>query len=242
MTRHLHFPDILNARDLGGLSTKNGGSTRHGVFVRTANLSELDNNGAQAIYDHGVRTIIDLRCAEELRMTPSNIPAHVPFAVHHLPFLGASMGEWQIRQVDDSDGRGYNDMLDKFQPEVQTIMQTIADVTQGGVLFHCYAGKDRTGLTAMLLLSLAEVPDEVIAHDYELSHTGLDRMREKHLAHEKDINKHEQIMHEYRCSPHYMHSALNHLRTKFGGTANYLQAIGLSYTAIDQMRQRLIAA
>ena len=42
MSRHLHFPDILNARDLGGLSTKNGGSTRHGVFVRTANLSELD--------------------------------------------------------------------------------------------------------------------------------------------------------------------------------------------------------
>ena len=249
MSRHLHFPDILNARDLGGLPIKSsgstvnsGGSTRHGVYVRTANLSELNDDGVQALYDHGVRTIIDLRCAEELRMTPSNIPAHTPFTVHHVPFLGDSMGEWQIRQVDDSDGRGYNGMLDKFQPEVGTIMQTIADVTQGGVLFHCYAGKDRTGLTAMLLLSLADVPDEVIAHDYELSQIGLERMREKQLAREKDPGKHEQIMHEFRCSPHYMHSALNHLRTKYGGTADYLRAIGLSHTAIDQMRQRLIAA
>ena len=239
MTRHLHFPDILNARDLGGLPTKNGGSTRHGVFVRTANLSELDNNGAQAIYDHGIRTIIDLRCAEELRMTPSRFPELHTLTVLHLPFLGESMQQLQARKVDDSDGKGYRDMLNKFQPEVAQIMRGIADAPEGGVLFHCFAGKDRTGLTSMLLLSLVGVPDEIIAEDYSLSEAALEPMRLKHLASTTDPKRQATINADYNCSPTHMHTALNHLHTRYGGAPGYLRTIGLDEQAIGRLRQRI---
>lgn len=239
MSRHLYFPNTQNARDLGGLPLQQGGSTHMRAFVRTANLGALTQDGLQQMYDYGLRTIIDLRSAEELVMTPSAIPKGSPLTVHHKPFLGPSVNEWHRREVDSGDARGYVGMLDKFQPEVLQIMQAMADVQQGGVLFHCYAGKDRTGVTSMLLLSLAGVADEVIADDYALSENGLQAMREHDYARAQDDERRAAVLHDYRCPPEAMLRALSHLHQTYGGAAAYLSTIGLSENSITNLRTRL---
>jgi len=241
MSRHLYFPNAQNARDLGGLPLQQGGSTRTHAFVRTAHLGALTQAGLQQMYDYGLRTIVDLRCAEELLMTPSAIPNGTHFIVHHRPFLGPSVKEWQRREVNSNDARGYVDMLDKFQPEVLQIVQTMSEAPQGGVLFHCYAGKDRTGVTSMLLLSLAGVADEVIADDYSLSESGLQAMREQDYARAQDDERRAAVLHDYRCPPEAMLRALAHLHQTYGGAAAYLRTIGLSDDAVENLRRRLAA-
>src|SRR5207245_1879248 len=67
----------------------------------------------------------------------------------------------------------YTLMLGRFQQNVAAVLMAIARAPDGGVLFHCHAGKDRTGLVAALLLALAGTPDEIIAQDYHLSYTYL---------------------------------------------------------------------
>ena len=239
MSRHLHFPNILNARDLGGLPRQQGGHTHFRGYVRTANLEHLTDEGAQVMHNYGIRTIIDLRCAEELLMTPSRFPEQPTLNILHLPFLGESTQQWKARQIDDSDGKGYSDMLNKFQPELAQIMHGIADAPPGGVLFHCYAGKDRTGITTMLLLSLVGVPDAAIAEDYSLSEAALSPMRVKHLASTTDLERQSAISADYNCSPEFMLTALNHLHSRYGGAASYLRKIGLNNQSISRLRQRL---
>lgn len=239
MSRHLHIPDILNARDLGGLPRRAGGTTSFRGYIRAANLENLTDEGAQVLHDYSIRTVVDLRCAEELLMTPSRFPEQHTLTVLHRPFLGESMQQWDIRQLDISDGKGYSDMLNKFQPEIAQIMKSIADAPNGGVLFHCYAGKDRTGMVSMLLLSLADVADDVIAEDYALSETGLETMRIKHLGKASDQDRIAAINADFSCSPIYMHAALNNLHGHYGGAASYLHKIGLDENAIERLRQRL---
>jgi protein-tyrosine phosphatase len=237
----LNFPATFNARELGGYATANGQQTRMKSFVRSDNLRRLTPEGVQAVLDYGVRTVIDLRWPFELEMDPNPFATHAgPAQYAHLSLLGDSQQAWHERVRSEDDARGYLSMLDYFQPEMKRVMQTMAHAPEGGVLFHCHAGKDRTGVVAMLLLSLAEVPDAIIANDYFLTEANIKPAYAVALSDDADPKERTRLQEDLRCPPEIAMKTLGHVRQQYGGTAAYLHEIGLHTDEIALLRTRLI--
>ncbi|HZE29497.1 MAG TPA: tyrosine-protein phosphatase, partial [Gaiellaceae bacterium] len=180
--RDLTWDGCLNVRELGGLPTADGGETRFGAIVRADDVQQLSKAGWQALVDHGIRTVIDLRGDHEREEDP---PAELPVEVVHVPFMEASEAEWEeiaeeieaasaaASDVPTSTRDVYLIFLERFKDNVAAALRAVADSPDGGLVIHCVGGKDRTGLLAAFLLHLAGVDDETIATDYALSEERL---------------------------------------------------------------------
>jgi protein-tyrosine phosphatase len=136
---------------------------------------------------------------------------------------------------------GYKRSLDRFAPQVAAIVRTIAAAPEGGVLVHCAAGKDRTGLVIALLLDLAGVPRDVIAADYALSSENLrERTREWIERVPEQRAEREAEMARGRTRPEVMLEVLAHLDERYGGTEGYLLAAGCRESDFTALRERLL--
>jgi protein-tyrosine phosphatase len=168
--RRLRWDGCGNARDLGGLRTVDGRRTRWGALVRADAVSRLTADGWSALHDHGVRTVIDLRNGDELG--PDAAPRPADLVTVHLPLDGSEDTDfWDEWTSGPQFGTPlyYGPFLERFPRRTAEIIAAIARAEPGGVLFHCMAGRDRTGLIAMLVLALAGVAHDGIAADYELT-------------------------------------------------------------------------
>jgi protein-tyrosine phosphatase len=174
MTRHLDWENTYNVRDLGGLPTIHGGTVRRGALVRGDAPSRLTAAGWSTVWSHGIRTVIDLRATSEI--VPNASPRPAGIRAVQVPLDDHSDTEFWERWGGGLDCTPlyYAAFLQRFPQRIAEVLGRIADAPPGGVFVHCSGGRDRTGLIVMLLLALAEVPNEVIAEDYELSATRLD--------------------------------------------------------------------
>jgi protein tyrosine/serine phosphatase len=176
--RHLDWDGCFNVRDLGGLPTADGRTTRRGALVRADALDELTEAGWAALAEHGVRTVVDLRNDDERR--PDAAPRPPGVTRVHVPLDVSDDREfWSVWGTGPQFGTPlyYRPHLERF-PErnaaaIAAIAHADADADAGGVAFHCGGGRDRAGQVAMLLLALVGVPAEVIAADYALSYERL---------------------------------------------------------------------
>jgi protein-tyrosine phosphatase len=179
---------FANARDLGGLPAQGGRVTRFGAYIRSGDLRFVTAAGWQRARAAGLRTVIDLRNDDEIRpwsgpplaalAGSAQFPAAGP-AGSPPPWLTriqvalddvADAEFWQYLHQEQLDGTPlyYRPFLDQ-KPERCAAAITALARAPGGVIFHCGAGRDRTGLITLLLLALAGVPPDVIAGDYEES-------------------------------------------------------------------------
>lgn len=213
-----------NVRDLGGLSTSDGCMTRWKAIVRSDNPAKLTTEGWTALYDYGIRTIISLRTygmeEKELDVMPPR------------PDIVTVQAE--IEDITDTEfreqwaGSGlwctplyYKDALRRWPERHAAAISAIARARPGGVLIHCIRGNDRTGIIALLLLTLVGVtPGEIIA-DYELSP---DRERDLLLARE-----HSSV----RDAIHSAIAGLNNVES-------YLKLGGVNQDEIDAVRKRIL--
>jgi protein-tyrosine phosphatase len=170
--RELSWDGCVNVRDLGGL-----GQVRPGAVVRMEAPTRLTDAGWAAARAHGVRTVVDLRDADErepdLAPRPAGITTvHVPQDPVGTPFYE----HW--KKIDNLASPLYFPaMLAEHPQPVVTAVRAIANAEPGCVVFHCAGGKDRTGLIALVLLTLAEAPPEEIIADYLLTY---DRMKQRY--------------------------------------------------------------
>lgn len=232
--RRLDFPDLLNARDLGGYPTVDGAVTRWRSLLRADDLAQLTPLGVEALRDYGVTTVLDLRWAEEARRYPSLVRDVEEVRYLHMPLLTATEDEWRNRSGPVSK-EGWNCVaLRQIRPELQQVLAAIAAAPPGPLLFHCVAGKDRTGLLAALLLALAEVTPEAIAGDYAESSSNL---RDGYLKRYADADP-AHIMEAIRCPEETVHSMLSFLAAA-GGVRAWLAGLGLTPGQLAALRARL---
>jgi protein-tyrosine phosphatase len=167
--RHLDWEGCFNVRDLGGLKA-GGGATRWGAVVRADALDGLTAAGWAALWQHGVRTVIDLREPGERGVDAAPRPRDVTTV--HLPLDGREHREfWDEWASGPQFGTPlyYRAHLARFPERSAAVVAAIARAAPGGVVVHCAGGRDRSGLIALLVLALAGVDAPAIAADYELS-------------------------------------------------------------------------
>jgi len=238
LTRNLLIPNLQNVRDLGGLPTRDGHLTRWRSLVRADDLHHLTPAGLQALHDHGVETVLDLRWAEERARFPSGYqPGANGRRLRHVSLLGEDPAAWTERSRNAPWEQWNRAVLDHAQPEMAAALRVVAEAPAGPLLFHCVAGKDRTGLIAALLLALAEVEPGAIAADYALS---AENLRASYLAGQPE-EKWPEIIEGLSCPPERIHAALAHVDERYGGPAEYARAIGLSEPETRRLRARLRA-
>jgi protein-tyrosine phosphatase len=137
--------------------------------VRSGTVDQLSLAGWAALQAYGIRTVVDLRNAEELPDKPRHPPR---VEVLHMPVDGSQDREfWDVWSTGPQFGTPlyYGPWLECFPDRAAAVVAAIAHAPPGGVLFHCGRGRDRAGLVSLLLLSLARVAPLAIADDYALS-------------------------------------------------------------------------
>jgi protein tyrosine/serine phosphatase len=230
--RHLDWPNCRNARDLGGLPTADGGSTRAGALIRSDCLQFLSEEGVAAVRSTGVGRIIDLRTAAELSAFPTPF-THDPIGLH-VPVQDPADPQDHSTIVESC-----NLMLDLHPDRFAAALRAIAEAPEGPVIIHCYGGKDRTGVVAALALIIAGVREDEIVADYALTRSRLAGILAEQLAAEPDESLHPRMI-EYRDTrPESLTAILRHLDTKYGGPIPYLQQAGLTRTDFNTLRSRL---
>jgi protein-tyrosine phosphatase len=174
--RHLDWEGVFNARDLGGLPAAGGRRIAPGALVRADSLSRLSAAGWQALLDHGVRTVVDLRNAREREEAPDVATRPVEVQTVHAPLDGSEDTTfWRPIEATPEFGTPlyYRAHLMRKPQMAAGAVKAIAHAQPGGVAFHCVGGRDRSGELAMVVLGLLGVPPEAIAADYELSASRL---------------------------------------------------------------------
>jgi protein-tyrosine phosphatase len=240
--RELRWDDCLNVRDLGGLPLVDGGETRATALVRSDRAELLSGSGLQALRDHGVTTIVDLRGASErdgARVFDGVHTVRVPlFGEDDDAFLEAAA------KACASTEEFYLYSLESCAPQFAAAVAAVGDAAGGGVLIHCQGGRDRTGIVVALLLSLVGVPDDLIAEDYAASEAALQPMYRRWIdeAHDDaERAERERLVEERACRPERMLHVLAWLRKRHGGVEGYLLAGGATEGQLARVRERLRA-
>jgi protein-tyrosine phosphatase len=233
--RRLEFPALLNARDLGGLPTQDGGRTRARSLLRADDLAQLTAAGLKALGEYGVATVLDLRWPEEAARYPSPVPPALPhIRYERVSLLTNTEDEWRLRSRDVAKELWKCVVLEHVSRELRQVLQVIATAAPGPLVFHCIAGKDRTGLVAALLLALADVTPAAIARDYAQSGENL---RAGYLQRYAEADP-ARILEAIRCPEEGAYNMLEFLSAA-GGIRAYLERLGLPPEEIAALRARL---
>jgi protein-tyrosine phosphatase len=231
----LNFPGLLNVRELGGQPTRDGATTRSHSLLRSDDLVQLTEQGMQALADYGVRTVIDLRWPGEVAAKPHPLARSARgVRYHQISLLTDDEMQWASLSGECTKEMWKCAVLEHTRPQLKEVLEVIADAATEPLLFHCVAGKDRTGLIAALLLALADVEPDAIAADYAASTTHL---TEAYLVRYARLERAE-IFEALRCPEEGVHNMLAYLG-QYGGAAGYLGAIGLDDARIARLRARL---
>jgi protein-tyrosine phosphatase len=231
----LQFPGLLNVRELGGHPTRDGATTRRRSLLRSDDLVQLTAEGVQALADYGVRTVVDLRWPAEVAVRPHPVGlGERKVRYHSISLLAGDEMEWASLSGECTKEMWKCAVLEHTRPQLKSALEIIAGAAAEPLLFHCVAGKDRTGLIAALLLALADVEPDAIAADYAASTVQL---ADAYLQRYANLDRAE-ILEALRCPEEGVHNMLAYL-AQYGGAAGYLRAIGLSDATIERLRARL---
>lgn len=232
-----------NVRDLGGYATGTGAITRWRSILRADGLHLLTASDIHTLLGEGLLTVIDLRNAHEIALEANPFHADRRVRYHNTPLFSALA---PIEAAGTGPGpfdmaARYCDAIDTCQQAIAKVLRIIADAPEGLVLFHCSAGKDRTGVISAILLAIAGVEEDTIIEDYALTAAIavplIKRLREKALRNGIDPALVELFL---ASDPATMRAMLDHVRKAHGGLLAYAEHIGLSSADLEKLRRRIL--
>ena len=242
--RQLHFRGTFNFRDLGGYRARAGQTVRWRTLFRADALHRMDEAELGELQQLGLRSVLDLRTRSEL--DDGRIEAdHLGITHFHMPVLGLV---WEPEDLDpDADagrvlGDLYIDMLSVGAPALAAALETLAQVDRLPAVFHCAAGKDRTGVLAAIVLSLLGVDEEIIIADYHRTARSMEALMER-LATERPETwtaMTDQPSPYMKTPPEAMTGFLAHVRAEHGSVVGYVRSIGVSAEAIEAINRNLL--
>jgi protein-tyrosine phosphatase len=241
--RHVPMGMVRNFRDLGGYPTAGGGSTRWRSVYRSDSLHKLTPADDVVFTEVGIRTVFDLRSAAEREANPSTPSSR------HLPVTSRAPTEGVARQLRSrEDGEHwlreeYSLMLADAAGDFGALLSALAEPERRPAVFHCAGGKDRTGLSAALLLSWLEVDRTDVLDDYELTaHVVpaeyLATVADSFCASGMEMEAALGLLSAPRWA---MAEALDELDGTYGGVESYLLGpAGMDAKQLEALREQLV--
>ena len=267
--RTLKIEGVINFRDLGGYVTTDGRKVKWGQVYRSAQLDRLSDVGIKKMAEMDIQSVIDLRFSDETRRYPT-IREAVPNAQ-----ISAWQDELEPIETTGSDDiqRSWKASLETNDPaQVREAMRVnypkklyshraiyrkmLLQLAKGQLplVFHCAAGKDRTGVAAALLLSLLGVNDKQIVQDYLLTQQEIQRLLEDwmsggagHQSGSEDFQKklasypRDVIQPVFDADESYIQTLLDYVDQNYGGFTQYaLRILELERNDIESLKNNLL--
>ncbi|MCL1854113.1 MAG: tyrosine-protein phosphatase [Clostridia bacterium] len=233
-----------NLRDLGGYPTIDGKRTRMGQFLRSDSPASLTLSDCERLYQYGVRTQVDLRSALECRLNPSPLDGYRDMAYHNVQLLDSLSGNSgsdgpHMLEMPDTMAPVYMHLLAHAKPGLTEALRLMLRLPEGCALFNCTAGKDRTGVVALLLLKAARCPDEVIIADYAASYGNIQKDLDKiiDLYRQNGTPLNPSLL---RSDPELMEQTLQAFDREYGAIENWMALAGFSDQELDALRTKLV--
>ncbi len=253
--RRLDLEGAPNIRDLGGYETLDGSTTRWGRIFRAGRLSALTPRDKAQLQKFNLRVICDFRREDEYLKDVTDLGDFAEAAIHNLAISpgdhtqsiamsdfqsvnGEQMFEWMVlinRELALKQTHTYRRMFELLMAN-----------EEGAFLFHCSAGKDRTGFAAALILSALDVPRETIMEDYLLTAQyyppkgELEYLASKYTERTSDVDLSAfQALMDTR--EEYLTAAFNAIEEHYDSVDDYLKAeLGIGKRQREALKSRYL--
>jgi len=238
----------VNFRDLGGYKSCDGRTVKWGKLFRSDGLARLTLNDHAILKKMGLKLVVDFRRESEVKKSPDNLPEENSIDYLHLPVSGADfdtvsamerLKKGDTNWLTESFMRdGYINNIDSYAEAWGTVMKRLSDSENLPLVFHCTAGKDRTGAFAALILLILGVPEETVVFDHGLSNFYLADFLETIYAYLKEFGVEREKISPYLTAPHdAIVALLDHIRKQHGSAENYLiSQADVSPEILDKLR------
>lgn len=178
--RVLPIEEGFNFRELGGIITKEGKKIKHNQLIRTDELSHLNENDLELLQQLNVKTIVDFRTEQERKISLDRVPKSCKNEIH-LDIVAANMNTFMAKMREPNVNYKdlilgfYNDLVlgENAIKEYQTFFKVLQNPENTSIVYHCTAGKDRTGIATAFILEALNVDWETIENDYLMSNEFL---------------------------------------------------------------------
>jgi protein-tyrosine phosphatase len=248
--REVKLQGAANFRDLGGYTTADGHHVRWGSIYRSADISKLTDSDMTVLNDRHISTVVDLRGVQESKQAPDRLPVGADYILCPAG-SDSSLSGWMKQIASIRTGSGGDSMMRVYYSHTEFLAERYRpffDKLLGlpdhqALLFHCTAGKDRTGIGAALLLYALGVSYDKILEDYTA--TNYYRTAEN----QRMQNLMEQSMH--MASPvaaalmqarrEYLVTTFDNIKQQYGSIDNFLQGpIGLDEKKRKALREKFL--
>ena len=244
--RRIGLEHVHNFRDLGGYPTAAGKVTKWDTLFRSDGLYRLRSaEDIARVQQLKLRSVIDLRTQREQDDQGIFPTAEISVTFHHLSIVDVTWSDSETPDITDPVEFlvwGYRDMLEIGATRFAEAMRVLSQETALPAVFHCAAGKDRTGVLAALILASLGVDDEHICADYGLTRDAMQRWTVWAKQHQPELAKRFATMPPVflAADPEAMRIILEDLHDKFGSVANYVREIGVEPETIASLKHLLL--
>ena len=237
---------VHNFRTVGSIKNTEGRTLKSGIFYRSAHLHKLKRKSFDQIEQLGIKEIIDLRNSKEIFQKPDHLPNGITYKKYSA-FEDEGDQLSQARKLvlkgkvnaSDADKR----MIDFYREYVTENPETIKTIitealeSKGAILYHCTAGKDRTGIVTALILTILKFDKETIYNEYLLSNNFRKGLVEKRLKLANNLHflypkMDLQVLEKLSwVEKRYLDAAFGEIDKKYGSMDAYIQQVlGISDT------------
>ncbi len=231
---------VHNFRDLGGYPTEDGRVTRWRTLYRADGLHRLAGADLEVIRELGLRTVVDLRRPDEISERGAFPVDDHPVEYHNLSVLDVMWHDMEAPAFDDDADFlhwAYQDMLATGGPTFASAIEVLAAPDALPAVFHCAAGKDRTGLLAMLVLGALDVPHDYITADYALTAARMIHARAWYTEHfPEQASLAADVPSAFLAAlPAAMARLLDDVCAEHGSVRAYVGSLGVSPAALQRL-------
>ena len=227
--RRYILENIVNCRDIGGYPSKYG-CTKFGRFIRGGTVDRPTESDIGTLRELNISTVIDLRGDFEFNNQPNDME-RLTDNVNHVSLYELNVAEAKDMKMTITEVYEY--IVDNYKENICKALKAVANAPEGAVFYHCFLGKDRTGILSMLLLTIAGVSEDDIVADYQLTYTYLENYIHTHADSLWDTNA------EMHYSlPQTMRALISYVKEKYGSIAEYIKLTGISDEEIEKIRRR----
>lgn len=254
--RHLPVSGAPNFRDLGGYTTSDGRTVKWGALYRTDALNELTDDDQRYLERLNIQRVVDFRVPDEAGEAPDKLPASLRERYLNMP-VGFNNGNYSefVKKIMSGDTQGLDltnaleqgnaKFVREYTPVFRDWLHGLTATADGSQIFHCTAGKDRTGLAAALFLLSLGVPQDQVMQDYLASNAYLQDKNAKSLWKMRIFSlgradtKGVKSLMEVRQS--YLQAAFETMQKDYGSIDNYLrEGLGVDDAFREQLRARYL--